>query len=57
MEVVLRVLLIIPLVALTALSVWNLVYSLNAGNQRMALGWAGLFVLDMFLAFVLWGLD
>ena len=51
-----RVLLIIPLVALATLSAWGVINSLNAENQRMALGWAGLFVLDLFLAFVFWGL-
>jgi hypothetical protein len=57
MEVVLRVLLIVPLVFLVALSVWGVATSLNAGNQRMALGWAALFVLDVFLAFVFLGLE
>jgi hypothetical protein len=57
MDVVLRVLLIVPLAALVALSLWGVVNSLSAGNQRMALGWAALFVLDVFLAFVFLGLE
>jgi hypothetical protein len=55
MEVV-SVLLILPLVAVAALSVWGVFDSLRAEEPKTAVwGWAVLFVLDMFLAFLFWG--
>jgi hypothetical protein len=54
MEVV-GVLFILPLVAVAALSAWGVFDSLRAEASKTAVLWAVLFVLDMFLAFLFWG--